>query len=339
VLAAPGAIVITKITPGPAGWWVLKMDVVRRGAPIAEGSVTFRTPDGWAARWDNGSIFGNVRLTSDGWAAIEIERVVEQGLDDYGLMVIDLIGAGGSAGPIIGSGAVWLPDGTLLISARERIDGVWKDLARRIPNHGSGVATDTVIDDECVLRLHPLHDVVRGDLSGIDAYDSCRNARPATFRWDGSVAGRDPADPPFLQLGGERYSGADGSRVLPCGDMEGFCDLRWRRPDGTVLDYPSRPALKAWTRDGTALVIADFAKPDVLRGSVFGLLTDGSGGLETQVLAPLPAGQPRGNLYFLQGMADWAAVLEGDEGNVNIVPLDGSPVIGPFDGTLALVNP
>lgn len=44
-------------------------------------------------------------------------------------------------------------------------------------------------------------------------------------------------------------------------------------------------------------------------------------------------------IHWIGGMSDWATVIENDHDKVVIVPLDGSPAIGPFDGWLAAVNP
>ena len=70
------------------------------------------------------------------------------------------------------------------------------------------------------------------------------------------------------------------------------------------------------------------------------LVRDSGSGLVTTALGqPLPE-EPTGGLFFFTGMSDWAVALERDQDNhVNVIPLDGSPVIGPLVGTVALVNP
>ena len=61
--------------------------------------------------------------------------------------------------------------------------------------------------------------------------------------------------------------------------------------------------------------------------------------MEVTPLAELPPAALQGTLTFITGANDWAAIVEVAEGRVTVVPLDGSPVVGPFEGTLALVNP
>src|SRR5262245_51469626 len=255
LLAAAGAMVVGRVQPGPLGWWVLELVVVLPDTSRTPGSFNFRVPDGWEPRWNNGGLIGSIRVTADGWAAIEIRRIVEQGMNDNAVLVVDLLGRRGATDPIIGSGPVWLPDGTLLVTAMVRVGGTYRETARRIGDHGFGETLDLVIDQELARPYFPLRYIVHGDESGLEGWGGDVGWTGDVYRWDGGVLGRDPIEPPYLELGNERSSGANGERILNCPPMEESCPLRWRRADGKVLKHPVEPMRIAWTRDGTALVI------------------------------------------------------------------------------------
>ena len=345
VLEAPGAVVVAKIEPGPLGWWILRMEVALEDRSRTSGSFTFRAPEGWAPRWDSGALTGSIRVSRDGWAAIQIEAVAEDLVDDHGILVLDMLGDRGAKGPILGSGAVWLADGTLLMTLQGRVDGIGQEIARRIEDHGFGASIDLLIRDECARPFYLLRYIVLRDGSGLAGYDSCRGERPVTLRWDGRIVGRDPSESLYLQLGGERRAGGGGNDTVVAEERTDAvcafdpCPLDWRRPDGTRLPIPGVPSELSWTRDGKGLVIFEARPAPDFSGSNMAIVRDADGGLDIQPLAPLPPAMVQTGIYDVIGMTDWAAVVEADEPLVGVVPLDGSPMIGPLEGTLALVNP
>ena len=331
VLRASGAVVIANVEqhPGSGGSWQLQLSVVRPDAPIVAGTFEFQSV-GWTPRWGNGGETGSIRVTTDGYA------VVEGGL---GTMVIDLLGTRGESPPIRGGAPSVLPDGTVLVTTRAEIEGIrgLAEIARRVTDHGFGEVRDLVVTGR-VGASFPRRYVVHGDLSGIEGWVDGTGWNGVTLRWDGTVVKRRPSDLPYLELGTERSAGASGARIVPC-DGWGPCKLRWRRRDGTVLSHASVALTPTWTRDGTAVVILDPGRPNESGDSRLLRIQDTGEGLVTTPLGALGPGQVDGG-QSLTGMSDWAAVLELDIGpQVTVVPLDGSPLIGPIQGTLALVNP
>jgi hypothetical protein len=332
VLASPGAVVVAEVTQGPLDWWALQLLVIRRDAAPEAGAFNFRAPPGWQPRTSPEV----VRITADGWAAIEITTEDEGAATNDGVLVIDLLGEGGASGAMPGTTPTWLPNGELLVTGfRFRVG----EIVRRIADHGFGDAVEMLTEQDCILAIGHFGYVVHGDLTGIEGFDSCRrDLRPVTIRWDGTVVPRDPRDSPYLETGDERTFGASGAEILQCPGMDP-CTIEWRREDGIVLSHPAPRSKVSWTRDGSAIVAMDFGNLAPLEGSNIGLIREANRDLVTKPLALLPPASLVGSGMYVVGMTDWAAVVWGFNGNVTLVPLDGSPVIGPFPGTLALVNP
>jgi hypothetical protein len=326
VLDAPGAIVIANIQQRSATAWVLKLDVVQPDGSMVSGAVDFGVPAGWEPRTQ----LGRVRLTADGWAAIDINTIDDLAYPNDAVAIINVLGEGRATGPIIGTTPIWLPDGTLLIS----YDG--EEVIRRIADHGFGDVSDLLDEQTAPTPVWRFGWVVEGDLSGIIASEAEYGEPPyITLRWDGGSEPRPPARTPYLAMGSERLASAAGARTVAreaC-HFEDLCRISWRRPNGRLLPIPGLPVDLAWTRDGTALAMLDF------EGSTVVLVREDDGELVVTPLdAPLAPDAFKA-ISWIGGMSDWAAVIENDADETLIVPLDGSPAIGPFSGWLALVNP
>jgi hypothetical protein len=336
VLGAPGSIVVANVDKDARGEWQLHLQVVSADvATVETGTYPFLVPDSWRP-----ARVPRVVISADGWAAIALEATDDQATDGSAVMVLDLVGDGGSSGAIVGSGPSWLPDGTLLLSERVMINKAYREVARRIPDHGFGGPTDLVIGQQPpawtsgypALPAFPGYYLVEADGSGLRGYvfrGNTQPEQPITVRWDGTVVRRDAADPPLLTFGTERTAGAHGEAVIGCAD--GSCPRQWQRPDGRLVALPFHIGTSAWTRPGDALIALD--------GTRVGRITDTSGGPAWTPLAELPAASFEGDTVSLTGMSDWAAVLESDAGHAIVIPLDGSEIIGPLDGTLAAVVP
>jgi hypothetical protein len=342
LIAQPGTVILGDVESSSDGQPRLHL----RFVALADGTTTtnsysFDVPDGWKARTND----DDVMVSHDGWAAIGVERrprtivagnevlVLAPVHDSIGVVVVDLLGDRGSSDVILGSSPVWLPDGTLLLAADEQpAPGTpYRDVARRIRDHGLGEVLTTRVDDDVAWPVSGGRGYsVLGDGSGITAIEP--GARPwtdITLRWDGTVVGRDVAEPPILVLGTERLGGRTGERIVdPC-DWGG-CP-RWRRPDGTRLKLPRDPWEKAWTRDGTALV--------TMKGPEVTLFRDSPDGLLASALAPIPPEGMGGDVFWIAGMTDDHVMIQGDDERVTIVPLDGSPVVGVYAGWLSAVIP
>lgn len=271
-----------------------------------------------------------MRVSADGWAALELDSIEDRPIDDDAIMTVDLLGGGGSSGAILGSAPVWLPDGTLLVTVQAKIKGVFREVARRIPLRGLGSPVDLVIDDDRASPWFPGRYVMSRDLSGLFGWKGdAGDPTPVTIRWDGSVAPRNPTEPPFFDLGSERWAGADGEKVVGC--PLGECQPNWRRADGSLVPFPFRVQAGAWQRDGSVLL--------VLEDSALKAVNDeGGGGLVERTIGFVPAGGLMGDIFDIAGMNDWAAAIEGDDGMVTVIPFDGSAPLGPFPGTLAGVG-
>jgi hypothetical protein len=336
LLAAPGSIVVAGVESGPDRQVRLTLQYIRDALPVVSETVVFRVPEGWSA----GNDVARIRLTADGWAAIEIRSIEERYVDDNAILAIEILGDGRQSQPIVGSAPVWLPDGTLLFTVQARVRSAYEEVARRITSHGTGVIGDLVIGDTGAQPTFPLKYIVEGDISGIiGGFDD----RPATIKWNGEVVRRNRSDVPYLELGSERTGGANGVRtvIAPEGTKVCFqdpCPIDWRRADGTRLPLPDTPSDHAWTRDGSKLFVHYHEPRADIGGSDFALVHDSPTGLQFEPLAQSRATFAIGS-DWLAGVSDWAAVLENDDGQVIVIPFDGSPVIGPIQGTLALVNP
>ncbi len=336
VLAAPGAIAIANVTGTAAGAWKLTVDVVQRDGSTISGSVDFGVPSGWEPRTQAGS----VRLTADGWAAIAITPVDGSTGEDDAVTVINVLGEEEPPRAIPGVAPVWLPEGTLLLA----VEG--GAIFRRIDDHGSGSSEDLTDDDQSppIPASPPFRDVlVEGDLSGLVGWESEFGRPPyVTMSWDGNVNPRPASQATYLALGIERLAGAGGARTVYRGACRigDPCEYDWRRQGGERLPVPGVPWDLAWTRDGSELVVFDGSLAEELQGSHVARIADGPGGLTVRPLAPVPfPGLATGQITWIGGMSDWAVVIENDDDEAVIIPLDGSPAIGPIDGWLALVNP
>lgn len=331
VLAAPGAIVISNIEAGAGGAWILNVDVIQPDHSIISGSIDFAAPDGWVPRTQA----GRVKLTADGWAAIDVDALA---VDDGGVAVINVLGVGQPSGAIVGTAPVWLLDGTLLLSLED------ETIYRRIADHGFGAALDFADDGQSppIPTWHHGY-VVEGDQSGLVGWESEYGHPPyVTLGWDGSVNPRPASQATYLATGTERLAGAAGARTVYRGDCRigDPCRYDWRRQGGERLPIPGVPWDLSWTRDGSELVIFDGSLTEELQGSHVARIEDGPAGLKVTSLAPVPfPGLETGQITWIAGMSDWAVVIENDEDQVVIIPLDDSPTIGPFDGWLAAVNP
>lgn len=333
ILAAAGAIALANVKPRADGNWLLEIDVVQHDRAVISGSIAFGTPTGWNARTQA----GKVRLTADGWAAIDIESQNELAADNNGVVVINVLGIGEASGAIGGVALGWLPDGTLLL---ERDSAT---VVRRIAEHGLGEIQDLADDQAYPERVWHHGPVIERDLSGVVAWEREYGLPPyVTMRWDGAIVPRALTAPVLLMRGIERLVGADRAQTQAhqlC-HFEDLCPLDWRRRDGTLLPIPGAPADTAWTRDGTGLVVLEPFGHDDLGGSQVALVRDGPAGLDILPLDEVPFPElAHGQITWLEGMTDWAVVIENDENEVVVMPLDGSRAIGPFDGWLALVNP
>ena len=151
-------------------------------------------------------------VSADGWAAIQLDATDNRAFDTSAVMVLDLVVDGGASGAIAGGGPSWLPDGTLLLSEQVLVGKAYREVARRIPDHGFGEPTDLVINDQPpawssgypALPACPGYYIVEADGSGLRGYVFGGKAEPeqaVTLRWDGSVVGRDPADLPCSRSG------------------------------------------------------------------------------------------------------------------------------------------
>jgi hypothetical protein len=327
VLAAPGAIVIADVEQRSPTVWVLNLDVVQQDGSIVSGAVDFGVP----AEWEPRTQLGRVRLTTDGWAAIQITTIDDLAYPNDGVEVINVLGKGSASGAIIGTTATWFPDGTLLIS----VDG--ERVIRRIADHGFGAVRDLLDEQTAPTPVWRNGWVVEGDFSGIVAWEEEYGEPPyVTLRWDGGVEPRPPAEPPYLAMGHERLASVRGARTVDretC-HFEEPCPISWRRPNGKLLPIAGLPIDLAWTRDGTELVMVAFDGPSV---DLIGLEDDEL--VVTRLDARLPPNVLSTSILWIGGMSSWAAAIENDLDETLIVPLDGSPAIGPFQGWLALVNP
>lgn len=324
VLAAPGGIVVAKIEQRSISAWVLTLDVVQRDRSIVSGAVAFGVHPDWEPRMQ----MGRVRITSDGWAAISLVTRDELAFPSNGLAVINVLGEGQASDVIIGTTPSWLPDGTLLLSYNDEA------VIRRITDHGFGEVRD--LPDEQTAPTPVWRDgwVLEGDLSGIVAWERDYGEPPyVTLRWDGGVDARPATKPTYLGMGTERLAGVAGAQIYP-GTCFDVCSPNWLRRSGELVPIPGLPVDFAWTRDGKGLVVLDFQGPQVA------LVHDDGDELVVETLdaALAPGALSRAN-HWIGGMSDWATVIERDDDQLTIVPLDGSPAIGPLDGWLAAVNP
>ena len=351
-LATPGAIVIADIQQEPSNEWLLTVTVVPPGRPVVSDGIRFRG-DAWVPIGNDRPgdaepfdiLTGSVRLTRDGWAAIEVHAIdthdhLGRPLPGRGVVVLDTLGDRGFS-PMIGGGSpIWLPDGTLLLAGGPPTSSVHDNGVRRVRDHGFGEVLDLVIPAGEAEPSYPLNYIVHGDLLGIEAFGGeTDDWGRVTVRWDGTLVPRKRKDPPYLALGVERSAGAEGQFVVGCNGW-GPCALEWQRPGGRVLAHPAINLEHSWTRDGEALVVLDGAAPNRQDDDQILLIRDSPSGLVTRPLAQPAAGELDGGLFFFRGMSDWAIALERDsDRHVNVIPLDGSPVIGPLVGTVALVNP
>lgn len=326
LLAIPGAITIATATQTAGGGWQLVLTVVRPGEQPVAGAFALPVPDGWLPRQRS-----RVRISPDGWAALELTSVEDRDIDDDAIMTVDLVGDGGSSEAILGSAPTWLPDGMLLFTTSLRHPH--REVARRIRDHGLGRTLDLVIDEDEARPLFPGSYLVHGNVTGLQGWrGDWDDPALLLIRWNGTVLRREWADPPLLVLGAERSASASGDRLTGCAPWA--CPVEWRVPAGRQLELPVPAFTHAWTRDGTALVALDIETPRV------NLVRRVGDSLIVDPLVTLPTGAVAGDILDFAGMSSWAAVLETDEasGRVTIIPFDGSAVIGPFDGTLAAVT-
>ena len=327
LLAAPGTIVVASVDPGMTDDWSLTLRFVdEASSSVITRSVGFQVPDGWRPREKT-----PVSVATDGWAALELNSIEDRDIDDDAILVLDLLD-GGTSGAILGSAPMWLPGGTLLFTMQLRIGRAFEEVARRIPDHGLGDPIDLVVDDGPPWPRFPGHYVVRGDGSGLQAVGS---GGPPTWRGVHLALERqgrgpvDPLDPPLFVFGDERSTGARGEIVSGC--PLGTCPERWYWPDGSSVSLPLESWTAAWTRDGRWWVAFDGSDLYRLRASGKRVASDKIG--------PVPPDGLEGDVISIVGMSDTAAVIEGDDAKVTVVPLDGSQPIGPLDGTLAAVVP
>ena len=246
-------------------------------------------------------------------------------------MTLDLLGDGGSSDVILGSGPTWLPDGTLLFTTH--LLRPHREVARRIRDHGLGRTLDLVIDEREATPAFPGSYTVHGDASGLQGFrGSWDDPRPVVLRWSGDVVKRSWSDAPLLVLGAERSAGAGGERVTDCRPWD--CPVVWRQADGSVRDLRVPAGIRAWTRDGAALVALDYdrSRAHLIRAS--------ADDLEVQPLAELPQPSLEGDSFDFAAMSSWSSALETDEadGRVTIIPFDGTAALGPFEGSVAAVN-
>lgn len=337
---------IADINQAPDGWWILSVSVVPHRGPVMSDSFRFRGR-GWhpfgndhPGQEDEFDILtGAIRMTPDGWAAIEV-NAVNGGL---GVIVLDVLGERPASPVIQGRSPIWLPEGTLLLSGGNPTANPHDQGVRRVMDHGFGQILDSVVRSGQAFASYPLNYIVHGDLSGLHGsadLDGDEEWDSVTIRWDGTLVPLKHKDPPYLALGVERSAGAGGERIIGCEGWTEACPLKWRRRDGQVLSLPGRAGEVVWTRDGTAVVVLDYGSGTEQRDSSLLIVRDTADGLLASPLGPVAPGELDGGLFFFRGMSDWAAALERDsDRHVNVIPLDGSPVIGPLSGTVALVNP
>lgn len=326
LLAAPGTIVVASVDPGsPDGSMLTLRFVAEASSAIVTHSLALQVPDGWRPRDQT-----PVSVATDGWAALELNSIEDRDIDDDAIMVLDLLD-GRTSGAILGSAPMWLPGGTLLFTTQVRIGRAFEEVARRIPDHGLGEPIDLVVHDGPPWPRFPGHYVVHGDGSGLEAVALEDDLRPVahTLRWNGKIVKRDPLDPPLFVFGDERSSGARGEAVSGC--PLGTCPERWYRADGTSVPLPFETSAAAWTRDGRWWVALD--------GSDLHRLRDTGERLVDDPIGPVPPDGLEGDVISIVGMSDTAAIIEGDDAKVTVVPLDGSRPIGPLAGTLAAVVP
>ncbi len=323
LMAQPGAMTIAAIEEEASGAWILALTVAREGKPVATERFDLPVPDGW----EPGDP-AQVRISADGWVAFEIVSIEDRDTDDNAIVTMDPFGNGGVSRPIMGSAPVWLSDGTLLFTVQARLDGGWSEVARRIPDHGLGTPVDLVLPDAPPWPWFPGHYIVDGDGSGILA---SKDVDPVsmTIRWDGTMVERDAGAPPYLDLGAERWAGADGEVVVHCGFDT--CPAEWRRPGGSRLPYPFLEQATAWLPDGSALLVLD-------DGVLKEVHDEGGAALMVRTIGAVPADGLLGASFAITGITGWAAAIEGDDSRVTLVPLDGSAPVGPFAGTLAAVG-
>jgi hypothetical protein len=178
--------------------------------------------------------------------------------------------------------------------------------------------------------------VVQADGSGLDGFRrDPHGPELVVIRWDGSVVSRDQTALPLMPLGNERSTGAGGERCACGGAMEDVPSF-WQRADGTTERIPGFVSLASWTRDGTGLFVQGAQLGPF--ETDYALVRDGRRGLNVEPLA-MPPPSNVGAINRIVGMTDDEAVLQDDDWYVSLLPLDGSPAIGPFDGALARVNP
>ncbi len=323
LIAEPGAMTIAAIEEEASGAWILALTVAREGKPVVTERFDLPVPDGW----EPGDP-AQVRISADGWVAFEIVSIEDRDTDDNAIVTMDPFGNGGVSRPIMGSAPVWLSDGTLLFTVQARLDGGWSEVARRIPDHGLGTPVDLVLPDAPPWPWFPGHYIVDGDGSGILA---SKDVDPVsmTIRWDGTMVERDAGAPPYLDLGAERWAGADGEVVVHCGFDT--CPAEWRRPGGSRLPYPFLEQATAWLPDGSALLVLD-------DGVLKEVHDEGGAALMVRTIGAVPADGLLGASFAITGITGWAAAIEGDDSRVTLVPLDGSAPVGPFAGTLAAVG-
>lgn len=323
LIAQPGAMTIATIDEEAPGAWILALTVVREDKPAVSGRFDLPVPEGWRPGDP-----AQARISADGWVAFEITSIEDRATDDNAIITVDPFGNGGLSRPILGSAPVWLPDGTLLFTIQARLDGGWLEVARRIPDHGLGTPVDLVLPPAPPWPWFPGHYVVDGDGSGILALKD-EDPVSMTIRWDGSLVERDPGAAPYMDLGAERWAGAQGEVVVHCGFDT--CPAEWRRSDGSRLPYPYLEHATAWLPDGSALLVLD--------GEVLVAVRD-EGGVELDLrpIGKVPEAGQRGDVIGITGISEWAAAIEGDDSMVTLMPLDGSGARGPYAGTLAAVG-
>jgi hypothetical protein len=330
LIGAPDAITIATVEAAASGDWLLVLRVVRPNDRDATRAFALAVPGGWRLPER-----ARVRVTADGWAAVELDAVGDLPVNDSAVVTVSLLGDGRMSPAILGSAPVWLPDETLLLTAKAQVGGAngpFREVARRVPDHGLGAPVDLVIDDRHASPWFPRAYVASDDLDGLVAWrDDGGHRTPVTLHWDGAVTGRDPALAPYLELGVERRAGARSEETVGC--AMNACTPEWRRADGTRLPLPPlRIRAGAWSPDGTShLVLEDAA--------LKALADDGGEALTVRLIAVAPAAALQGDVVWIAGMNDWAVIIEGDDGTVTVVPADGSGPARTFEGTLAGVRP